>query len=132
MLSIEEKRFYANTAWGASSLSSCPTKCGAVIARGDGLISSGYNRRLLKDKNWEISAIYDAILKARDIDLSRCTLFSTYFPSIDDLKLIVATGISTIYFFGIIDNQETVSLINNLNKESIPLELIHLKDKKDF
>ena len=124
MLTIDEKRFFINTAKLSSGRSSCNIKSGAVLTRGTRLLSTGYGRKLLKD--FEISAIYDAIFQARDNDLTEGTLFSTYFPDKDDLKLIIATGISEIYFFGAV-NPETTILINNLTKEGIPLRLIQLK-----
>jgi len=74
-----------------------------------------------------VSAIYDAIFAARAIDISGCTLFSTHFPNLDDVKLIVATGVTSVYFFGLITDQNAVTLINNLKDASIPLELIALK-----
>jgi deoxycytidylate deaminase len=87
-------------------------------------LSYGFNRRL---SEWEISAIYDAIFSARDMDLTGTAIFSTYFPTLDDMKLIVATGISSIYYFGEITDMDAVRLINNLNEKSMSLEIIKLQ-----
>jgi hypothetical protein len=50
---------------------------------------------------------------------------------VDDLKLIVAVGISTINFNGIVgdDDSEAVRFINELNTDSILLEIIQLQEK---
>lgn len=87
----------------------------------------GYNRKIIKGHNWEISAIYDTIFAARDIDLSETILFSTYFPNIEDIKLIIAIGITKVYFHGKIDNSETVQLMNSFKQNLIPLEIIQLE-----
>ena len=77
--------------------------------------------------NHEVSAVQDALYASRDVDLTGAVLFASYFPSLEDLKLIVATGVSTIYFFGEINDANSVSLINNLASSSIPLEIIKLE-----
>jgi len=59
--------------------------------------------------------------------LSNAIIFSTHFPSVDDLKLIIATGISKLYFYGKIDNPEAVDLMNNLKPSPIPLEIFQLE-----
>jgi deoxycytidylate deaminase len=61
------------------------------------------------------------------MDLTGASLFSTHFPDINDLKLIVAVGISKLYFFGGTTDHSAVELINNLAGASIPLEIIHLE-----
>lgn len=73
-----------------------------------------------------MSAIYDAIFSSRDKDLTRTVLFSTHFPVLEDSKLIIACGISTIYFFGQINDPYTVEIANNVSKESIKLNFIQL------
>jgi hypothetical protein len=84
----------------------------------------GFNRRIVPSiESYQISAIFDAIFAARDIDLSGTAIFSTNFPEVEDIKLIVATGIKTLYFYGKIDNAESTNLLNNLDKNINPLEV---------
>jgi deoxycytidylate deaminase len=127
MLTTEEKRFFIDTALGIGRISKCPLQQGAVLVRGSRILSHGYNRRIVPNKDWEISAIYDALFGARDTNLLDTALFSTYFPPLDDTKLILATGVSTLYFLGKITSPETVSLLNSLQGSSISLEVIHLE-----
>lgn len=127
MLTKEEKQFFFDTAKRARKLSNCNESNGAILIQGKRILAHGYNRRIIKDKDWEISAIYDAIFGARDIDISGSTIFSSYFPTIDDMKLILVTGISTVYFSGEISNNSTIELINCLPEAGISLELIQLK-----
>jgi hypothetical protein len=58
------------------------------------------------------------------MDISKSAVFSTYFPTMDDVKLIVATGVSSIYFSGDINDKSTVDLINCLVEEGLVLEII--------
>ena len=82
----------------------------------------------MKKGSWEISAIYDAIFGARSENLNGTTLFCNYFPSIDDLKLIVSVGIISINIPGaIIDiDPEVIKLLNEINAEEIALEIVQL------
>jgi hypothetical protein len=41
------------------------------------------------------------------------TLFSTYFPSLEELLLLVYTPIRTIYFFGDIEDERVVKFLNS-------------------
>jgi len=127
MLTKNEKGFFADTAWGASRLSTCSERRGAVLVSGRSLQATGHNRKILKDKDWEISAIYDVIFSCRHINLTGFILFSTCFPSFNDMKLIISVGISTIYFCGNVDDIEAVELTNGLPKNNISLEIINLK-----
>ena len=124
MLTPEEKRFFADIALGASRLSRCDTQKGAVLINGRQIQSYGFNRKIM---NWEISAIYDAIFGAKDVNMSNFVLFSNYFPHLNDMILIVSVGITIIYFFGDITDTEAVKFANGLKDESIPLEIINLK-----
>lgn len=115
--------FFADTADRACRLSECPVPKGAVLARGSKVLSYGINRRL---SEWETSAIYDAIFSAHDKDLTGTAIFSTCFPSLDDMKLIVATGISSIYYLGEVTDMDAARLVNSLNEKSISLEITRL------
>jgi len=54
-------------------------------------------------------------------------LFTTYFPPARDIELIVAAGISAVYFFGPINDQEAVELLNTLPEHGITLDMIQLE-----
>ena len=80
---------------------------------------------IIKEKEWQISAIEDVLLRGRVEGLPHDkALFSSYFPSLNDVKLIVAAGISAVYFFGQINDQEAVMLLNSLPEHT--LEMIQL------
>ncbi len=100
---------------------------GAVLVRGKFILGYGLNRKVVKSKDYEISAIYDAIFSARDQDLSEAVIFSTYFPSLDDMKLLISCGITSVYFFGKIDDPHAVELANKTAQEGLTLQLTQLK-----
>ena len=130
MLTPETKRFFADIAKGASKLSGCAQKHGAVLIRGLDILSYGINRKVIKDSNnpdWEVSAILDALYGSRDKDISGAILFSTKFPSVEDMKMIAAVGISSIYFFGEVNDAGSVALVNAMADSHIPLELVKLQ-----
>jgi len=74
-----------------------------------------------------MSAIFDAIFSTRDVNLKGTIIFSSYFPDINDMKLIVATGISMVYFYGEINNSETVEFLNSIESNHFPLEIFQLE-----
>jgi deoxycytidylate deaminase len=82
---------------------------------------------LIKGEKWEVSAVYDTMFAARDVDLSGSDLFCSYFPTVDDLKLIISVGIKNLYFLGKIDDKESVSLLNSFDKSRKILEVIQLE-----
>jgi hypothetical protein len=90
------------------------------------MASTGRSRPIIKGKKWEISAVYDAIFQARDIDITGGVLFSSCFPNLEDFKLIVASGIDTVYFCGKIDKPDAVELLNTLPDAKISLEIIQI------
>jgi deoxycytidylate deaminase len=128
MLTETEKSVFAGLTLGNKELSGCPIKQGAVLVQNHRILSHGYNRRIIKDKEWEVSAIYDTLFGARNLDLTGSSIFSTYFPSLDELKLIIAAGIISLYFFGEVQNIESVKLLNALPEASIPLEIVRLQN----
>lgn len=125
MLSTIDKQFYSAIAWGACRQSDCSEGKGAVLVRGSKVISIGHSRRILKDK-WEISAIFDAIFGSRDTDITGTILFSTYFPQIEDIKLITISGIKTVYFFGGQNDAQTVEFLHSLNEKTEIVEMLNL------
>jgi deoxycytidylate deaminase len=129
MLRPEEKSFFIYVAAGASNLSECSDKRGAVIVRDRRLLAYGYNRKLTTKDTWEISAIYDAIFGTYSENLENTNIFCTYFPSVEDIKLIVSVGVYSIYFMGVITEADSgaVRMVNQLNSEHIPLEIVQLQ-----
>jgi len=69
--------------------------------------------------------VFDAITSAGE-SLKDAKLFSTHFPDLNDVKLIIMAGITSIYFKGEITDVVAVELINHLHDSSIPLEIIKL------
>jgi hypothetical protein len=128
MFTLEERRFFAATARGASNLSSCPIKQGAVLVRGHKILSTGHNRRIIPSSDkWESSAIFDAVFSARDVDLTGSALFTTYYPNVEDMKLLITAGIVILSFFGEVNDISSRDLSNSLAPASIPLEIIQLQ-----
>jgi len=113
-------KFFADIAWGARNLSSCEDPKGAALSKDSELLSYGFNKKIAE---YETSAIYDAVFAARSYNISGSSIFSTCFPSLDDVKLIIATGMTSIFFFGEITDMNAVQLINSL---PTPLEITRL------
>ena len=127
MLNAEEKRFFADTARGAAGLSRCARPSGAVLVKGKRILSYGYGRKIIKDKEWEVTAAADALFGARDLDISGAILFSSRFPSLEDFKMLVFLGVVAVYFFGDTDDAGAVVFANALADSCIPLELVKLE-----
>jgi len=128
-----EKIFFIKSAIGAGELSECEPGHGATIARHKQILSFGFNKKIVENEQWEISAIQAVILNCKEAHLEDTSLFSTYFPTIDDLKTIVSVGITSIYYLGEAeDKAEIKHFLNKLSEKSIPLEIIHLEGKKSF
>ena len=86
-------------------------------------MATGCNRLIVPGKKWEISAIYDAVFSARDLNLAGSHVFCNYFPDLDDVKLMAATGIASVYFSGKVTNQDAVALLNSLTDAGMPIEV---------
>lgn len=127
MLGSSEKSFFLHTALGAMELSGCTIKQGAVLIQDRKLLAYGFNKKVVKKEKWEVSAIYDAIFGARTELLNDTVLFSTYFPSVDDIKLMVSVGVSTLYFMGSVEDPGAIHFINKLNEDLIPIQIIQLQ-----
>ena len=63
------------------------------------------------------------------MSLVGAVIFSTYFPSLNDMVLILAVGITTVYFMGNISDTKTVDLINSTKENGISLEMIKLDSR---
>ena len=130
MFTKNEKSFFADVTWGASRLSACDPKKGAVLINGHQIQSYGFNKSIIKNREWEISAIYDTLFGSTNINMSNFVLFTTCFPCLNEMVLIISVGISTIYFFGEITDVNSVKFVNSLKDAHIPLEIIKLEQNK--
>ena len=128
MLSPEEKAFFIRTALGASLLSGCDIKQGALLVRDRKILSYGFNRKIDANGRWPINAVYDAIFGASSDQLQGSTLFCTYFPTLDEFKMLVAIGVSSINFSAEITkaDSETIHFINDI-ANTYPFEIIQLQ-----
>jgi deoxycytidylate deaminase len=128
-----EKIFFIKSAIGAGELSECEPGHGATIARHKQILSFGFNQKIIRGEQWELSAIQAAVLECKDLNLGDVSLFSTYFPTLDDLKMLVSVKITSVYYLGEAeDKSEIKHFLNKLCEKSIPLEIIHLEGKKSF
>ena len=112
---------------GAARLSQCGIKEGAVLVQGRKIMSYGYNRDIIPEKEWSLSAVTDALLGSKENDLSGCYIFCTYFPRVQDLTLLIGTGIKTLYFLGDITDQEAVRFMREVNSDHKCLEIVRLE-----
>jgi hypothetical protein len=57
-------------------------------------------------------------------------IFSSYFPRLSDVKIILSLGIHTVYFFGEINDPEAIKAINSYNEQASlgTLEMIQLEN----
>jgi deoxycytidylate deaminase len=127
MFSAEEKRFFIGVALGTRDLSKCEIKQGAIIVdRNKSILSYGYNVRIMDNADYYISAVENTILSLskKSVDL---VLFSSYFPKLNDMRLVVSCGIQVVYFMGNIDDPDCAKFANALTEHSIPLELRKLQ-----
>jgi hypothetical protein len=75
----------------------------------------------------ELSAISVAFQNS-GIDAGGATLFSTRWPNLVEMRLILAMGVSPIYFFGPVNDPESVRLVNDFSESSHkPVETIKLE-----
>jgi hypothetical protein len=132
---MDEKRrnFFAAVVQQSKQLSECPKPKAAVIVRGESICGIGYNKTITGDKEdagkgyVETSPVFEAIKsyisrgnfedvgqEIRGDTPKRGSAFLSYFPHIDELRLLYQTNIFTVYFFGDIDNEEPVKFINEL------------------
>jgi hypothetical protein len=60
------------------------------------------------------------------VDLTGSALFSTYYPILEDMKLLICAGIISLYFFGEANDFAAIELSNILPTVSIPLGVTQL------
>jgi hypothetical protein len=61
------------------------------------------------------------------VDLTGSALFTTYYPNVEDMKLLITAGIVILSFFGEVNDISSRDLSNSLAPASIPLEIIQLQ-----
>lgn len=135
---MDEKRrnFFASVVQQSKQLSECIKPKASLIVRGESIYGIGYNKAIISgaaggekhDKDYyETSPVFDAIKQdvlrgnieyagqeVRGNKPGRGVAFLSYFPHIDEIKLLYQAGIFTIYFFGDIDDEDSVNLMNNI------------------
>jgi hypothetical protein len=129
MLTEKEKELFTIVVKKAESLSDCEKKQGAVIISEEspGTIFFGFNKPITKDH--EQSAVVDVLLNV--LSEKELIMFVTYFPSIEDFKLIVAKRVAVLYLLGEVNNAGTVKFINDLVALGSNLVLIKLEVGKN-
>ena len=139
---MEEKRrnFFAAVVQQSKQLSECTSPKAALIIRGESLSGYAVNRTIVfagtgkVRTNVETSPVFEAIATSgifgryleetgsgdgydnpsRSNSRERRSAFLTYFPHIDELRLLYQSGIQVIYFFGDLDDEDSVSFLNSL------------------
>jgi hypothetical protein len=58
-------------------------------------------------------------------------LFCTYFPTVEDVILILSTGVASINFMGGVTDKDrdAVMFLNKISASGIPLEIVELERK---
>lgn len=97
-----------------------------MLVRDRRILSYGFRKKLIADKPWEISAVYDALFGARIDDLSGSYLFTTAFPDQQDMILIVSVGIASLHYLGKIEDMAAVQIANSLAEAKVPMEVVHM------
>jgi hypothetical protein len=119
-------------------LSECKAPRSAIIAGGPFFLRAAVNRLLAGEQ--ETSAVSEVIVgyfqDFRHVhEKEPFVLFSSYFPSLEEFKLLLKTNIRKIYYLGDIgiENEETVNFINRhtVEKQGESLEIINLKISED-
>lgn len=107
----------------------------ALIAGGTHILACASNDVIYEGSTYETSPIVAAILSwykhhgAQNPYEDKTYLFSSYFPSMQDLLAILLTPIRSVYFFGDIDKEDAAILLNDHNRHgglSQRIELIRL------
>ena len=138
---MDEKRrnFFATVVQQSKQLSECTKPKAALIVRGEGISVSGIgiNRILISGGTGKVKAdietspVFEALTgsgifgkyseETRPGNGYNSTsnrefraAFLTYFPHVDELKLLYQSGVQVIYFFGEIDDEDSVTLLNTL------------------
>jgi len=106
------------------NVSKCSNPRTAIITRGELLISSGWNREAVP--GLQIPPIFIAIhgysLSAYKLyggmneETLNPTLFSSYFPSLNEFLLLMTTDIRSVYYMGDLEDEKAVRFLNDLTR----------------
>jgi hypothetical protein len=88
----------------------------ALILRGGVQVGSGFSSST--GTEYDTSPIFEALLNRSDIkyvsqDSDACSIFCTYFPSLEELLALYSTDIRTIYYIGDITDERSVKFLNS-------------------
>lgn len=123
---MDEKRrnLFADFVLQCRSLSECgEPKAVIIIGDSEHLISIGYNLSIIEDYYQ-----YPVLMALQHFDGIPTSIFLSYFPHVDELRLLIPTKIRTVFFWGDVDDEETVQFLNSFNeKVKPPFEMIQLK-----
>jgi hypothetical protein len=135
-MDAKRRNFFASIVQQSKHLSECRNPKAAIIVRGEGNFGIGFNKPIFPGKTEktgesreykETYPIFDAIRcrilgsypdddgqKVRGFGETGSVAFLTYFPHIEELKLLYQENIHKIYFFGDIDDEDSVNFMNDL------------------
>lgn len=113
--------FYAKALWESRKLSEHEHPEAALIIREDSCFCLSIKNAIFNGKSFYNSPIQDVILKYVGVykESVPAAIFTSYFPTYNELLLILEAGIHTIYFFGDITDPEASKLLNYIKKEDI-------------
>ena len=131
--------YFASVVFQSKRLSECEQPKAALIVRGKSILGVGSNRTITTERTGkagqtrrpiESSPVFDALQQffsgpgykgiggrnenTQDPEEGGVA-FLTYFPHVDELKLLYQSEIKKIYFFGDIDDEDSTNFINDLN-----------------
>lgn len=131
----KQRNFFATVVQQSKQLSECRNPKAALIVRGESICGIGYNKCIFAEEVGKFrestelhpvftSPIFEAIRSylsgksstddGREVQGSGGAAFLTYFPHIDELKLLYQADIHELYFFGDIDDELAVEFLNNV------------------
>jgi hypothetical protein len=134
----ERRNFYAAVVQQSKQLSKCTSPKAALIVRGESLCGLGTNKILATGgkikTDIETSPVFEALATSgifgRDFGQTGSgdgcdntgrtsnreirSAFLTYFPHVGELVLLYQSGVQVIYFFGDLDDEDSVNLLNSL------------------
>ena len=135
---VSWERYFMNLAVQAATRSTCPRKSvGAIIVRDKTVLSTGYNGSIrgaphctevgcLMDNSHCIRTVHaeaNALVQAacHGIRLERAQIFVTASPCFNCFKLIVNSGIRTVYFGEFYRDEQVLHFTDELG-----IEMVHL------
>lgn len=109
------RNFFARTLQECRRLSKCKSFEAALVARGEDILGLSYSFAVVPETKFYNSPVIDAItmfLRKETVIVLPAILFSTYFPSYEELIVAHSAGIKEIYHFGDISDSRCVKFLN--------------------